>query len=83
MKATVVMINPRRGMVAAQTSDGEYVIIELLGNYDIEIGHVISHHDFTSMGSENYLNITTGEIMDVYVQNICGNVEQARKQCLF
>jgi len=81
MKATVMIINWNRGMVAAQSEDGEYVIIELLGDYDVEIGHVVSHRDFTSMGGENYRNISTGEIMEVYVQNLCGSFEQAKKQC--
>jgi len=83
MKATVLVINHQRGMVAAQTIDGDYVIFEILGDYDVEIGHVVSHHDFTSMGSEKYRNLSTEETMDVYVQNVCATVEQAKKQCLF
>jgi len=83
MNAIIVLINHRRGMVAAQTTDGDYVIIELLGDYDIDIGHVVSHPDFTSMGGEKYQNLSTGELMDVYVQNLCATVEQAKKQCLF
>lgn len=70
-------------MVAARNDDGEFVIIELLGDYEVEIGHIVSHPDFTSMGGEKYLNLTTGETMDVYVQNLCGNIDQAGKQCLF
>jgi hypothetical protein len=37
MKATVVLINPIRGMVAAKADSREYVIFELLGSYDIEV----------------------------------------------
>jgi hypothetical protein len=83
MNATVVLVNQRRGMVAACTEDDEFVIFELLGGYDIESGHNVMHKDFTSMGSETYRNITTGEDMDVYVQNLCGTLAQAKKQCLF
>ena len=83
MNATVIMINGEHGMAAAKLPDGDYVIIELLGEYDLEIGHNVSHPDFTVMGRNKYLNLTTGEIMDVYVQNLCATVKQAREQCLF
>jgi hypothetical protein len=80
MKATVVLVNQTRGMVAAKTEDGEYSIFELLGGYDIEVGDVVSSQDFHSMGGETYRNMTKNEDMDVYVQNVVGNIEQARRQ---
>lgn len=83
MNATIVIMNPARGMIAAETDGGDFVIFELLGGYDVEIGHVVRHRDFTSMGGEKYLNVTTGEVMDVYVQNLCATASQAKAQCLF
>jgi hypothetical protein len=80
MKATVVLVNQTRGMVAAKTEDGEYSIFELLGGYDIEVGDVVSSQDFHSMGGGTYRNVTKNEDMDVYVQNVVGNIEQARRQ---
>lgn len=80
MKATVVLVNQNRGMVAAQTEDGQYSIFELLGSYDIDVGDVVSSSDFNSMGGETYRNITKREDMDVYVQNLVGSIEQARRQ---
>lgn len=79
MKAEVVIINYQRGMIAAKSEDGEYVIIELLGSYEIEMGDIISHEDFYSMGSEDYYNNTKSEMMSVYVQNVCGNFKQAKE----
>jgi hypothetical protein len=81
MEARIVVANRKRGIYAAQTEDGEFVIIELIDTSEPEIGDVISHPDFTSMGSETYKNITQGCAIDVFVQNICGNLGQARKQC--
>ena len=44
MKAQVVLINPVRGMYAAEIEGlGEYVIFELLDTDEPEIGDVISH----------------------------------------
>ena len=80
MKATVVLVNQNRGMVAAMTEEGEYSIFELLGAYDVEIGDVVSCNDFSSMGGETYRNVTKNEDMDVYVQNLVGNIEHARRQ---
>ena len=79
MKATVVLVNQNRGMVAAKNEDGAYSIFELLGPYEVEIGDVVSSVDFSSMGGETYHNITKNEDMDVYVQNLVGNIEQARR----
>jgi hypothetical protein len=81
MKAIVVLMNLSRGMIAAQTEDGEYVIFELLSGSAIEIGDTISHEDFYSLGSEDYNNVTKREVMNVYVQNICGSFDQAKRQC--
>lgn len=80
MEATVVLVNQLRGMVAAKTEDGEYSIFELLGGYDIEVGDVVSSKDFYAMGGETYRNVTKNEEMSVYVQNVVGSVEHARRQ---
>ena len=82
MKAIVKLINPAKGLYAAEIDgQGEYVIFELLDEDEPEIDDVISHSDFYSMGGETYKNITHQECeIDVYVQNICG-VNLVR-QCL-
>ena len=81
MNATIQIINPTRSMVAAKSENGEYVIFELLGSYSPEIGDVVSHGDFHSMGGAKYHNVTQSEDMDVYVQNVVGSAEAAKKQC--
>ena len=68
-------------MVAARTEEGEYVIFELMGSNEIEIGDIVSHNDIYSMGSEDYYNQSKLETFSVYVQNIVGNLDQAKKQC--
>lgn len=68
-------------MYAAQTEDGEFVIIELLDTSEPEIGDIVSHPDFTSMGGETYKNVTQDCSIDVFVQNLCGNIKQAKQQC--
>ena len=81
MKATVKMINRVRGMYAAEIDGrGEFVIFELLDTSEPEIGDVISHHDFYSMGGETYKNITQGCEIDVAVENVCG-ANLVKRQC--
>jgi len=81
MKATVRLINPKRGMYAAEIDGGgEFVIFELLDTSEPEIGDVISHSDFYSMGGETYKNLTQGCVIDVFVENICGK-NLIRQQC--
>jgi hypothetical protein len=81
MKATVKVVNQSRGMFGALTEDGEYVIFELLDSDEPEIDDIVSHSDFHSMGSEDYKNLTQNQTISVYVQNVVGSMEQARKQC--
>jgi hypothetical protein len=81
MEAIVELINTRRGMVAAKTEDGEFIIFELLGSYEPQKGDAISHSDFHTMGREIYRNMTQKSDMDVFVQNIVGTLKSARAQC--
>ncbi|EGQ8166844.1 hypothetical protein FDE04_24860 [Vibrio parahaemolyticus] len=72
MKAVVVGINPSVGMYAAEIDgSGEYVIFELLDTDEPEMGDVIVHSDFYSLGGETYKNQAQGCSIDVYVQNVC------------
>jgi len=81
MKAIVKVINPTRGMYAAEIdSGGEFVIFELLDTSEPEIGDVISHPDFYSMGGETYKNMTQECEIEVFVENVCG-VNQVKQQC--
>lgn len=81
MKATVKFINPNRGMYAAEIEGaGEYVIFELLDSSEPEIGDVVSHSDFYSMGGETFSNLTQRCQIDVFVQNVCGP-SLVRQQC--
>ena len=71
MKALVAGINSSIGMYAAEIDgSGEYVIFELLDTDELEIGDVITHQDFYSMGGETYRNQTQGCSIEVYVQNV-------------
>jgi len=81
MKAIVKVINPNRGMYGAETTDGEFVIFELVDSNEPQIGDVVSHPDFHSMGTEDYRNATQNITISVYVQNFVGSLEQAKKQC--
>ena len=81
MKAIVKVVNPNRGMYAAEIDGrGEYVIFELLNSSEPEIGDVVSHPDFYSMGSETFTNLTQRCQIDVFVQNVCGP-SLVKQQC--
>ncbi len=80
MTATVRIINRERGMYAAQCDEG-FVIFELLDGDELELGDVVKHPDFSSMGSEDYRNASQGTSLSVYVQNLVGSLDQAKQQC--
>ena len=66
---TVTVINPKRGMVAIATEDDGFTIIELLSEFELEIGDSVSWLNGYSLGHEIYKNITKGSSAEVYVQN--------------
>jgi len=81
MKAVVKVINPNRGMYAAEIDGGgEFVIFELLDSSEPELGDVITHPDFYSMGGETFKNITQDCEIDVSVENVCG-ASLVKQQC--
>jgi len=81
VQAIVRLINPKRGMYAAEIEgSGEFVIFELLDSSEPEIGDLISHSDFYTMGGETFKNLTQGCEFDVSVENVCGQ-NLVRQQC--
>ncbi|WP_457571530.1 hypothetical protein [Desulfovulcanus sp.] len=75
MKGIVRAINPRKGMVAVETSLG-YSILELLGD-DVEIGDIISGN-LDSLGSETVRNETQMENIEVFIQDCHCTAQHAR-----
>jgi hypothetical protein len=65
----VAALNPRRGMIAIEATDGGYTIIELLSPFELELGDEVTWKDDFAMGHEVYTNVTKGESEEVYVQN--------------
>ncbi|MEC5207532.1 hypothetical protein QF022_002488 [Vogesella perlucida] len=81
MKAIVKVVNPIRGMYAAEIDGrGEYVVFELLDSSAPEIGDIVTHPDFYSMGSETLSNLTQSCQIDVYIQNVYGP-NLVKRQC--
>ena len=54
----VEAVNPARGMVAIATKDDGFTIIELMSDWELEIGDAISWENGYGMGSEVYQNRT-------------------------
>lgn len=65
---TIVKINPYRGMVAVQTSEGAS-IFELLSSVDINEGDQVSWEPDTSLGDTKLINLTRRCESSVYFQN--------------
>lgn len=82
MTGSVVAVNPRRGMVAVLTEDGDYSIIEMLGDGLPDIGDPISWRGSTPLGGEIVRNLTQGQSYDVYFQNHHVLKSQLRQQLL-
>lgn len=70
MTGVVHAINRKRGMVAIATESDGYIIIELLGDDEIEPGDEMAWTDEMCMGSEVFTNVTKRKKMDVIVQNL-------------
>ncbi|WP_234053627.1 MULTISPECIES: hypothetical protein [unclassified Xanthobacter] len=82
-KGTVVAKNPQRGMVALDTPDDGYTIIELLTDWNLEVGDVLTWQNGYGLGAEIYVNVTRGTRAEVYVQNHGVSRNAVRQQLLF
>ncbi len=78
---TVAEINSNRGMVAIAT-DESFTIIELLSEFELEIGDSISWSNGFGLGHEIYENLTKNISKEVYVQNHSVNKANLHKQLL-
>lgn len=78
----VAHINPRRGMAAIATDDDGYTIIELLSDFELEVGDKMMWANGYGMGSEIYKNLTKGTQEEVYVQNHAVSQANLRQQLL-
>ena len=78
----VAAINPARGMVGIATEDDGYTIIELLSDFELEVGDEMTWANGYGLGSEDYTNTTKGETEEVYVQNHAVSKSNLRAQLL-
>ena len=80
---TVAAKNQVRGMVAIATEDDGYTIIEILDDWELELGDTIGWNDGYGLGSEIYTNASKGTKPTVYVQNHSVSEANVKKQLLF
>ena len=78
---TVAVIN--FAMVAIATEDDGFTIIELLSDWNIEVGDAIAWSNGHGLGHEIYENVTKSSRATVYVQNHAVNESSLREQLLF
>jgi len=78
----VTVINPNRGMVAIETSDDGFTIIELLTDFKIGIGDKMVWDNGYGLGSAVYENQTKGNRIEVYVQNHAVSASHLRNQLM-
>jgi hypothetical protein len=79
----VAAMNPSRGMVAIATEDDGYTIIELLAEFELEVGDEMTWENGHGLGSEIYKNVTKETSEEVYVQNHSVSKANLRQQLLF
>ena len=69
-------------MLAIATEDDGFTIIELMSEWDIEVGDLIAWQDDYALGSETYRNVTKNSQSGVFVQNHGVSNAQLRQQLL-
>lgn len=79
---TVAANNPNRGMVAIATEDDSFTIIELLSEFELEIGDSISWSNGYGLGHEIYKNLSKSCSEEVFVQNHSVSQANLRAQLL-
>lgn len=69
MNGRVVGINQRKGMILVDTGDAEYSLLEILGENGVEAGDIIEG-ELHSLGGEMVKNLSRGDKMSVFIQDI-------------
>ena len=69
MNGMVATVNPTRGMVAVLTNDGDYSILEMLGDDPPEIGDRFRWQGDSPLGGETVENLTQNITYEVFFQN--------------
>lgn len=69
MKGSVTMINPQKQFLAVKLDSGEYSVVEVLEAELPELGDILSG-SLESLGGETLLNVTKGEQIEVFLQDI-------------
>jgi hypothetical protein len=82
MKGTVTQINPGRAMVAVRIDTGDYVIFEVIGGEEFEIGDVVSWPAETPLG-DFVTNHRSSERAGVVFQHFYVHANQVRKLLLY
>ena len=75
-------INPNRGMVAIATEDDGYTIIELLSDFELEIGDKVAWSNDHGLGAEVYRNLSKNVSEEVFVQNHSVSKANVKQQLL-
>jgi exosome complex RNA-binding protein Rrp4 len=78
MRGTIKLINNPKGMLAVETEEGQYSVIELLGEYSPEVGDIVSGN-LESTGGETLRNVTQRQDWNVFIQNANESRERAIK----
>ena len=69
MKGTIFRINPKRGMIAILTQNGDYSVFENTSSEEFEIGDEVSWRNDTGMGFQKITNLTSNFTTEVCFEN--------------
>ena len=78
MRGTIKLINNPKGLFAVETEEGQYSIVELLGEYSPEVDDILSGN-LEGMGGETLRNVTQKQDWSVFIQDIHASREMAIK----
>lgn len=76
MQGVIRLINNEDALAAVQTEHGEYSVLGLLGDYDLEVGDVVSG-PLQALDEQRVVNETKGVTMAVYIEDIELSLEAA------
>ena len=74
----IIHLNVQRGMLVVQIDSGDCTVFELMGGYDVKVGHRVNG-DLDSSLCETLQNLSTGESISVYVQGQGCSPEHGRR----
>ena len=80
MQSKIIKVNPKKGLAIFEDAYGSYGFFEILDDIELCEGDEISG-ELDTLGGVVITKLSTGEELDIFIENSCVTLENALRAC--